>query len=60
MKKIVVTGATSMIGATLTRCAIQKNINVLCIYKWKYAVSYPNEVEENKPHTLLWAACRIQ
>lgn len=33
MKKIVITGATSMIGVALTRCAINAGIEVLCIVR---------------------------
>ena len=33
MKKIVVTGATSMIGEAITRCALNENMEVLCIVR---------------------------
>ena len=33
LQKIVVTGATGMIGSALVRCAIKKNIVVLCIVR---------------------------
>ena len=33
MRKIVITGATSMIGVALTRCAIKEGIKILCIVR---------------------------
>jgi nucleoside-diphosphate-sugar epimerase len=33
IQKIVITGATSMVGAALARCAIDANIEVLCIVR---------------------------
>jgi len=33
IKKIVITGATGMIGAALTRCAVKEGIEVLCIVR---------------------------
>ena len=30
MKKIIITGATGMIGSSIARCALEKNIEVLC------------------------------
>ena len=33
MNRIVITGATSMIGSTIARCAINQNMDVLCIIR---------------------------
>jgi nucleoside-diphosphate-sugar epimerase len=33
MKRIVITGATGMIGTALTRCALEKNMEILCIVR---------------------------